>query len=280
MEIDANKRRLLISSAHIDLSVRQQCELLDINRSSIYYKAREETDYNLSLMALIDEKYTRHPFMGIIKMTRYLQDLGHNVNEKRTRRLIRLMGILAVYPKKKNLSKANLEHKIYPYLLKGVEIIRPNHVWSTDITYIKLAHGFIYLVAILDWYSRFVLSWRISNTLDVDFCLDALEEAISLYGAADIFNTDQGAQFTSNSFTKILLSSGMKISMDGKGRAFDNIFNERLWRSVKYEEVYINSYQSVLEAKSRLKSYFYFYDYERHHQALDYKKPAEVYFGR
>ena len=279
MGIDVNERKLLISPAHVALSIRQQCELLDVNRSSVYYTVKGENDYNLLLMSLIDKEYTRHPFIGIIKMTKYLQDLGHNVNEKRIRRLTRLMGILAIYPKKKNLSKANLEHKIYPYLLKDVEITRPNHVWSTDITYIKLAHGFIYLVAILDWYSRFVLSWRISNTLDVGFCIDALEEAISLYGAADIFNTDQGAQFTSNGFTRILLGSGMEISMDGKGRAFDNIFNERLWRSVEYEEGYISSYQSVLEAKSRLKNYFYFYDYERHHQALDYKKPAEVYFG-
>lgn len=279
MEIDTCDKRLLISPTHANLSIRQQCELLDLNRSGIYYKVKEENNYNLLLMNLIDEEYTRHPFLGIIKMTEYLRGLGHNVNDKRVRRLTRLMGILAIYPRKKNLSKANLEHKKYPYLLKDVAIIRPNHVWSTDITYIKLAHGFIYLVAILDWYSRFVLSWKVSNTLDTGFCIEALEEAISLYGVADIFNTDQGAQFTSNDFTKILLANGMQISMDGKGRAFDNIFTERLWRSVKYEEVYINSYQGMLEAKRGLGNYFYYYDYERPHQALGYKKPAEIYLG-
>ena len=214
-------------------------------------------------MNLIDEEYTRHPFIGIIKMTKYLEDLGHKVNEKRVRRLTRLMGILAIYPRKKNLSKANFEHKIYPYLLKDLVITRPNQVWSTDITYIKLMHGFIYLVAVLDWYSRFVLSWRVSNTLDTSFCIEALEEAISLYGKADIFNTDQGPQFTSNDFTKILLDNGMKISMDGRGRVFDNIFTERLWRTVKYEEVFINAYSAILEAKDRLGKYFYFYDYDR-----------------
>jgi putative transposase len=280
LELDVEKRKLLITPAHADLSIRQQCELLNINRSSLYYKEEEESNYNLLLMNLIDEEYTRHPFIGVIKMTKHLEDLGYRVNEKRVRRLTRLMGILAVYPRKKNLSKANLEHKIYPYLLKDVIIERPNQVWSTDITYIKLMHGFIYLVAVLDWYSRFVLSWRISNTLDTGFCIEALEEAIALYGRADIFNTDQGSQFTSNNFTKILLANGMRISMDGRGRAFDNIFNERLWRTVKYEEVFINAYRAVLEAKDRLGKYFYFYDYERHHQALGYKKPAEVYFGK
>ena len=280
MELDVEKRKLLIAPTHANLSIRQQCELLSVNRSSLYYKEEEENNYNLFLMNLIDEEYTRHPFIGIIKMTKYLEDLGHKVNEKRVRRLTRLMGILAIYPHKKNLSKANLKHKIYPYLLKDLVITRPNQVWSTDITYIKLAHGFIYLVAVLDWYSRFVLSWRVSNTLDTGFCIEALEEAIALYCKADIFNTDQGSQFTSNDFTKILLDNGMKISMDGRGRVFDNIFTERLWRTVKYEEVYINTYSAILEAKDRLGKYFYFYDYERHHQALNYKKPSEVYFGK
>jgi putative transposase len=280
LELDVEKRKLLIAPTHANLSIRQQCELLSVNRSSLYYKEEEENNYNLLLMNLIDEEYTRHPFIGIIKMTKYLEDLGYKVNEKRVRRLTRLMGILAIYPRKKNLSKANLEHKIYPYLLKDLMITRPNHVWSTDITYIKLMHGFIYLVAVLDWYSRFVLSWRVSNTLDTGFCTEALEEAIALYGKADIFNTDQGPQFTSNDFTKVLLNNGMKISMDGRGRVFDNIFTERLWRTVKYEEVFINAYSAILEAKDRLGKYFYFYDYERHHQALNYKKPAEVYFGK
>ena len=280
MELDVEKRKLLIAPTHANLSIRQQCELLSVNRSSLYYKEEEESNYNLFLMNLIDEEYTRHPFIGIIKMTKYLEDLGYKVNEKRVRRLTRLMGILAIYPRKKNLSKANLEHKIYPYLLKDLVITRPNQVWSTDITYIKLMHGFIYLVAVLDWHSRFVLSWRVSNTLDTGFCIEALEEAIALYSKADIFNTDQGSQFTSNDFTKILLDNGMKISMDGRGRVFDNIFTERLWRSVKYEEVFINAYSAISEAKDRLGKYFYFYDYERHHQALNYKKPSEVYFGK
>jgi len=280
LELDVEERKLLIAPTHANLSIRQQCELLSINRSSLYYKEEEESSYNLLLMNLIDEEYTRHPFIGIIKMTKYLEDLGYKVNEKRVRRLTRLMGILAIYPRKKNLSKANLEHKIYPYLLKDLVITRPNQVWSTDITYIKLMHGFIYLVAVLDWHSRFVLSWRVSNTLDTGFCIEALEEAIALYSKADIFNTDQGSQFTSNDFTKILLDNGMKISMDGRGRVFDNIFTERLWRSVKYEEVFINAYSAISEAKDRLGKYFYFYDYERHHQALNYKKPSEVYFGK
>lgn len=280
MELDVEKRKILISPAHAKLSIRRQCELLCVNRSSLYYKEEGESDYNLLLMRLIDEEYTCHPFRGIIKMTKYLGDLGHKVNEKRVRRLTRLMGILAIYPHKKNLSKPNIEHKIYPYLLKDIVIERPNHVWSTDITYIRLAHGFVYLVAILDWHSRFVLSWRISNTIDTSFCAEALNEAISLYGKADIFNTDQGSQFTSKDFTDILILHGIKISMDGKGRAFDNIFNERLWRTVKYEEVFINAYQAIIEARNGLEKYFYFYNYERHHQALDYKKPAEVYFEK
>lgn len=280
MELSLDEKKHLILPTHATLSIRQQCDLLDLSRSSLYYEEAAASDYNLLLMNLIDEEYTRHPFKGIVKMTRYLQDLGHHVNEKRVRRLTRLMGILAVYPRKKMLSKSNTEHKIYPYLLNNVDINMPNHVWSIDITYIKLRHGFVYLVAILDWYSRFVLSWKLSNTLDTGFCIDALNEAIMLYRKAVIFNTDQGSQFTSNAFTEILLANNMQISMDGKGRAFDNIFIERLWRSVKYEEVYINSYQNISEAKNSLAKYFYFYNYERHHQALNYKKPAEIYLAK
>jgi putative transposase len=278
--VKLEEKKGLISYTHANLSIREQCELLNINRTSLYYKVKEENGYNFLLMNLIDEEYTRHPFKGIIKMTKYLNDIGHQVNEKRVRRLTRLMGLFAVYPQKKNLSQANLEHKIYPYLLNNVKIYKPNHVWSTDITYIRLAQGFIYLVAVLDWYSRFVLSWKISNTLDTSFCIEALEDALLYYGKADIFNTDQGAQFTSNAFTGLLLANEVQISMDGKGRAFDNIFIERLWRTVKYEEVYINAYQSVAEAKERLGKYFYFYNYERHHQNLNYKKPADIYFAK
>lgn len=280
MAIEREKRRSLILPTYAKLSVRQQCELLNINRSSLYYKAQEEDPYNVMLMNLIDEEYTRHPYLGIIKITKYLQGLGYQVNEKRVRRLTRLMGILAVYPQKKRLSVPNAEHKIYPYLLRGVTVTRPNQVWSADITYIRLLQGYVYLIAILDWYSRFVLSWEISNTMDVGFCIDTLERALLKYKKAEIFNTDQGSQFTSNAFTGILINNGIKISMDGKGRAFDNIFNERLWRSVKYEEVYINTYRSPLEAKEKIGKYFQYYDYERLHQALNYKIPAEVYFGK
>lgn len=280
MAIDREKRQNLILSSHSDLSIRQQCELLNINRSSLYYKVKEEDKYNIDLMNLIDEEYTRHPYLGIIKMTKYLQELGYPVNEKRVRRLTREMGILAVYPQKKHLSIVNNEHKIYPYLLKDVTIIKPNQVWSADITYIRLLQGYIYLIAILDWHSRFVLSWEISNTLDVSFCVEALEKAILHYKKSEIFNTDQGSQFTSKVFTSILLNNGMKISMDGKGRVFDNIFTERLWRTVKYEEVYINAYRSVVEAKDKLGKYLEYYNYERMHQALNYKRPANLYFER
>ena len=280
MELSVAKRKLLISPTHANLSVRRQCELLSLNRSGLYYREEGENDFNLKLMNLIDENYTRHPFIGIIKTTKYLEDLGYQVNEKRVRRLTRLMGLLAIYPHSKNKNKLENKDKIYSYLLKNLVISRPNQVWSTDITYIKLAHGFIYLVAVMDWYSRFVLSWRVSITLDTSFCLEALEEAIALYGKAEIFNTDQGSQFTSKDFTDMILGAGMQVSMDGRGRAFDNIFTERLWRSVKYEEVFINAYNGVVEARDRLRNYFYFYNYERHHQALDYKKPAEVHFGK
>jgi putative transposase len=280
LAIDREKRQNLILSSRSDLSIRQQCELLNINRSSLYYKVKEEDKYNIDLMNLIDEEYTRHPYLGIIKMTKYLQELGYPVNEKRVRRLTREMGILAVYPQKKHLSIVSNEHKIYPYLLRDVTIIKPNQVWSADITYIRLLQGYIYLIAILDWHSRFVLSWEISNTLDVSFCVEALEKAILHYKKSEIFNTDQGSQFTSKVFTSILLNNGMKISMDGKGRVFDNIFTERLWRTVKYEEVYINAYRSVVEAKDKLGKYLEYYNYERMHQALNYKRPANLYFER
>lgn len=280
MELDVAKRKLLISPTHANLSVRRQCELLSLNRSGLYYREEGENDFNLKLMNLIDENYTRHPFIGIIKTTKYLEDLGYQVNEKRVRRLTRLMGLLAIYPHRKNKHKLENKDKIYPYLLKNLVISKPNQVWSTDITYIRLAHGFIYLVAVIDWHSRFVLSWRVSTTLDTSFCLEALEEAIALYGKAEIFNTDQGSQFTSKDFTHMVLGAGMQVSMDSRGRAFDNIFTERLWRSVKYEEVFINAYNGVVEARDRLRNYFYFYNYERHHQALDYKKPAEVHFSK
>lgn len=274
------EKKALLDAGLQRLSIRQQCELLDLNRSSIYYDVQPETPYNLLLMRLLDEEYTRHPTKGVIKMVKYLADLGHHVNHKRVRRLLRIMGLMAVYPKPKNLSKRHPEHKIYPYLLKDLTVCRPNQVWCCDITYIRLKAGFIYLVAVMDWYSRYVLGWKISNSLDTSFCVEALQDALLYYGCPEIFNTDQGSQFTSEAFTGILLANGIKISMDGRGRAFDNIFIERLWRTVKYEEVFLHDYKSIGDAKEQLEKYFKYYNYERHHQALDYKKPAEIYFNK
>ena len=272
-------KKAMIMSESTGLSMRRKCELLDFNRSNFYYQICEETAYNLLLMKLLDEEYTRHPCKGVLKMVKYLAELGYFVNHKRVRRLLRHMGLMAIYPKRKNLSKPHPKHKIYPYLLDGVEVCFPNQVWSTDITYVRLRAGFIYLVAIIDWHSRYVLSWRISNSLDASFCIEALQDALLYYCCPKIFNTDQGSQFTSEVFTNVLLTNGIKISMDGRGRAFDNIFIERLWRTVKYEEIFLNDYSSISEAKEKLKKYFDYYNYERHHQSLGYKKPAEVYFG-
>lgn len=228
-------------------------------------------------MRLIDQLYTKCPFYGILRMTAWLQRQGHSVNHKRIRRLMRKMGIQGICPKR-NLSKAPGNHEKYPYLLGGLKIDHPNQVWCSDITYIRLVNGFVYLVAIMDWFSRFVLSWAISNTLDTSFCMEALDRALQ-QGKPDIFNTDQGAQFTSNPFTCRLESEKIKISMDGRGRAFDNIFIERLWRSVKYEEVYLNDYEMVHDAITGIERYFKFYNDERPHQSLSYQTPAEVHFG-
>jgi putative transposase len=226
-------------------------------------------------MKLIDEEYTCHPFMGSRKMALWLNEQGFLVNRKRVQGLMRRMGIAAIYPKP-NLSKASKRHKVYPYLLRGVSILRPNHVWSTDITYIRMNAGFIYLTAVIDWYSRYVLSWRLSNSLETEFCLEALEEALSI-GCPEIFNTDQGTQFTCEKFTTALIGREIAISMDGKGRALDNVFVERLWRSVKYEEVYIKNYENVSDAYCNLEKYFTYYNTQRLHQALGYKRPIEVY---
>jgi len=228
-------------------------------------------------MRMLDEQYTRTPFYGLPKMTECLKREGCCVNHKRVSRLMKLMGLEAIYPKR-NLSKPLKEHKKYPCLLRDISIVRPDHVWCADITYIRLSQGFIYLVAVMDWHSRYVLSWEISTTLDKEFCIKALECALHL-SKPEIFNTDQGSQFTSDDFTGLLESMGIKISMDGRGRALDNIFVERLWRSVKYEEVYLHSYNTVKEAKAGLARYFQFYNTERLHQSLDYKTPSEVYFG-
>jgi putative transposase len=228
-------------------------------------------------MNLIDEQFTKMPFYGVPRMTAYLKRLGHKVGEKRVRRLMRQMGLIAIYPKPKT-SRKHPEHKVYPYLLRDVVVSRPNQVWAADITYIRLLRGFAYLVAIIDWFSRYVLAWRLSNTLEAGFCIECLEEAAE-YGNPEIFNTDQGSQFTSAEFTKRLADKRIAISMDGRGRVFDNIFVERLWRSVKYENVYIKGYQTIPEAKMGLAEYFKLYNTERLHEALNYQTPWEVYSG-
>lgn len=272
------ERKAMLDANDGRLSMRQQCQLLKLNRSSLYYQRKPEDSDNVELMRLLDEEYTRHPFKGVLRMTKYLEDLGYHVNPKRVRRLLRMMGIMAIYPQR-NLSAAHPVHKKYPYLLKGLTVDQTNMVWCTDLTYIRLNQGFIYLSVIMDWYSRYVLSWGLSNTMEASFCIGTLEDALLQHGKPDIFNSDQGSQYISTEFTGLLLANDIKISMDGRGRAFDNIFIERLWRSVKYEEVYIKDYANMQEAKYSLKRYFEFYNYERHHQGLAYKKPAEVYFN-
>jgi putative transposase len=260
------------------LSITQQCELLGLARSSYYYEPVPESEENLLLMRLLDEQYTRTPFYGTRKMTAWLHTQDFAVDRKRVRRLLRLMGLEAIYPKPRTSVPGTVEQR-YPYLLRGMRIERCNQVWSCDITYIRLARGFIYLMAVIDWFSRYVLSWEISVTLDTSFCLEALDRALHV-ATPEIFNTDQGVQFTSAEFTNRLKATDIRISWDGRGRALDNIFVERLWRSVKYEEVYIKDYQSVLDAVSNLRAYFTFYNHERLHQALDYHTPAQVYTSR
>ena len=260
---------------HPSLSIKQQCSLLGVNRSGWYYRPKGVTDEDMALMKLIDRMYLAAPFYGARKIADCLKRQGHIVNRKRVQRLMRLMGIRAVY-RRPRTSKPGKGHKVYPYLLKGLEISRPNQVWSADITYIPMAKGFLYLVAIIDWYSRYVLSWRLSNMLDAEFCKEALEEALKK-GTPEIFNTDQGSQFTSDEFTGILKKHDVTISMDGKGSYNDNLFIERLWRTVKYEEVYLKAYQDGREARISLRNYFRFYNTERPHQALGYRTPAEVF---
>lgn len=260
------------------LSVRRQCLLLGVNRSTLYYEPAEISERDQALMNLLDEQYTRTPFYGVRKMRAYLRSLGYPVGKDHVRALLRRMGLTAVYPRR-NLSKPHPEHAVYPYLLRDVAIVRANQVWSTDITYIRLRSGFAYLVAVIDWHSRAVLAWRLSNMLDSDFCVEALKEALNTYGSPDIFNTDQGAQFTSSAFIAELTKRGINISMDGRGRCLDNIFVERLWRSVKYENVYLFGYQTILEARSGLSAYFEFYNKERFHQSLGNKTPWQMYSG-
>ena len=257
-------------------SLKKQCEILGINRATMYYEPREIPQRDQEIMNLLDKEYTKHSFYGARKMKQFLKEKGYLVGRKHIGTLLKKMGLEAVFPKR-NLSKPYPGHKIYAYLLKGLKIVRVNQVWSTDITYIRMGQGFAYLVAIIDWYSRRVLSWRLSNTLEADFCVDALNEALSKYGKPEIFNTDQGSQFTSKEFTNKLSDRKVLISMDGRGRAYDNIFIERLWRTVKYEDIYPKGYMTMKEAREGLKEYFKFYNNERYHQSLDYKTPWQVY---
>jgi putative transposase len=267
----------LVEPDHPLLSVRRQCELLGLNRSSWYYQAVPESAENLALMRRIDEQYLRTPFFGSRKMMIWLRQQGQAINRKRVQRLMRLMRLEAIYPKPRT-TVPGVKHTIYPYLLRHVQVTRPDQVWATDITYVPMRQGFLYLVAIMDWYSRYVLSWRLSNSLDSDFCLEALDEALR-HGGPEIFNTDQGAQFTSQEFTGRLHAAGVQISMDGKGRALDNVFVERLWRTVKYEDIYLKDYANGAECYAGLAAYLRFYDEERPHQSLEYRTPAEVYYG-
>jgi len=259
------------------LSVSKQCEIIGLPRSSYYYERYKAEDKYLEIKGKIIILWNDHPFYGARRIHRQLKKMFYKISRKKVKKLMTEMGIVPIYPKP-NLSKPNKQHKKYPYLLRNVEITRNNQVWSTDITYIKLDKGHVYLTAIIDWNSRFVLSWSLSNTLDVDFCLSALDDACRSWGKSEIFNTDQGSQYTSIAFTeKVELQYKMKLSMDGKGRALDNVFIERLWRTVKYEEVFLKSYSTVKELETALEKYFYFYNYERDHMSLDYKTPWEIY---
>jgi len=269
-------RRLMIEPDKSDISIVKQCDLLGISRSGYYYSPRPESPENLKIMRMMDEQYLKTPFYGARRMHAHIKYQGYLVNIKRIRRLLHLMGLEAIYPKP-NISKPLSGHKIYPYLLNGLSINNTNQVWSSDITYIPMKSGFLYLVAIIDWYSRFVLSWRISNSLESVFCVDALDEALEL-GCPEIFNTDQGSQFTGERHTSLLKSNEIKISMDGKGRAIDNVFIERLWRSLKYEYVYLNAPETGKELYHGLNDYFNFYNNERPHQSLEYQFPRAVHY--
>ena len=272
------EKRSLVEPNHPTVSVRRQCELTELSRASYYRSPAPETEENLMLMRIIDEEYTHHPFLGSRGMRSYLCRLGHRVNRKRVQRLMGLMGLASVAPQKKTTIPAP-GHKIYPYLLRNLNIERQDQVWASDITYIRLKRGFVFLTAVMDWYSRYVLSFEISVTMDEDFCVSALERALRRHGTPDIFNTDQGSQYTGAAFTGVLQKHGVKISMDGKGRATDNIMVERLWRTVKYEDIYLKDYETVEDLITGLRAYFDYYNHSRSHQSLGDRTPAEVYFG-
>lgn len=260
------------------LSLTRQSQILELSRSSLYYGAVPISEQDLELMRLIDEIHLKYPFMGSRSIRDQLQDKGHQVGRQHVGTLMKKMGITAMY-RKPNTSKPHPAHKVYPYLLRGLEITRANHVWAADITYLPMARGFCYLVAIMDWASRKVLAWRLSNTMDASFCVEALQEALARYGTPGIFNTDQGSQFTSDNFVGILQERGISISMDGKGRWMDNVFIERLWWSVKYQDVYLKAYESIAEARKGLTKYFDFYNRNRRHQGLDRRTPDKVYWS-
>ncbi len=262
-----------------NLSIARQCDLLLVNKSTYYYKAKGLTQRDLEIMKMIDEIYTERPYFGARRMSKHLVPYGITIGRKAVSRYYRIMTIEAVYPTM-NLSKRNQAHKIYPYLLRGVEITRVNQVWSTDITYIRMAQGFVYLVAVIDWFSRYILSWKISISLDTDFCIAALEDSIEKHGQPEIFNTDQGSQFTSKDFITVLKEHKIKISMDGKGRALDNVFIERFWRSLKQEKIYMIILNTVKEAKNAITNYMEFYNKKRMHQSLEYLTPEQVYFKK
>ena len=269
------EKRSWVDPRDAQLSVRRQCELLGLHRSNLYYEPVPESAENLALMRLMDEEYLRHPFLGSRRMEVYLEKQGHVVNRKKIQRLMRQMGIEGLAPGPRTSVPA-AGHKIYPYLLRDVKITRPNQAWACDITYVPLPTGYLYLTAVIDWFSRHVLSWRLSNSMEVEFCLEALEEALS-QGRPEIFNTDQGAQFTSREFTARLLAEEIQISMDGKGRAIDNVMIERLWRSVKYEEIYLKSYANGADCYSGLKAYFHYYTHDRPHQGLNNQTPWQAF---
>ncbi len=267
----------MVDATYSQLSIVRQCQLLGINRSTLYYQPVEPSEENLALLKLIDQQYLKTPFYGSRRMTAYLREQGYQVNRKRVQRLMHQLGLQAIYPKPK-LSKPHPEHTVYPYLLRGVEIARVNQVWSTDITYLPVLKGHFYLVAIMDWYSRKVLSWQVSNTMDVQFCIAVLNEALTRYPKPEIFNSDQGAQFTANAFTQRLKQAKVHISMDGRGRCHDNIFIERLWRSVKWELIYIKAFDHGAHLMEEVKIWFNFYNQLRPHQSLNYRTPDEIYY--
>ena len=276
MTLDA--KRELILPGDLEFSIERQCDLIELSRSSYYFKPCHESAFNLSVMKIMDKLYTDHPHYGKRSMSINLKSLGLNVGVDLARTLMRTMGIEAIY-QKPNLSKPNMSHKIYPYLLRGLKIERVNQVWSTDITYIPVKNGFLYLTAVIDWYSRYVLAWKLSNSLDGLFCREVLQDALKI-AQPEIFNTDQGAQYTCLEFVKILIDLGIQVSMDGRGRAIDNVFVERLWRSVKYEDIYLRDYCDGIDLHAGLDKYFMFYNTQRFHSSLEYTTPVNVYFGK